>query len=40
MLECMQDSAHDNEHIYRVIYVALDIAGQERHVDYAILIAP
>lgn len=39
MLECMQDSAHDKEHIYRVLYVALDIAEQERHVDYDVLIA-
>ena len=39
MLECMQDSAHDKEHIYRVLYVALDIAEQERHVDYDLLIA-
>ena len=39
MLECMQDSAHDKEHIYRVLYVALYIAEQERHFDYDVLIA-
>lgn len=39
MLECMQDSAHDKEHLYRVLYVALDIAEQERHVDCDVLIA-
>lgn len=39
MLECMQDSAHDKEHIYGVLYVALDIAEQERHVDCDVLIA-
>lgn len=27
MLSCMEDSAHDKEHIYRVLYTALDIAG-------------
>ncbi len=26
MLSCMEDSAHDKEHIYRVLYHALDIA--------------
>jgi uncharacterized protein len=26
MLECINDSAHDKEHIYRVLYMALDIA--------------
>ena len=39
MLECMQDSAHDREHIYRVLYVALDIAEYEEDVDYDVLIA-
>lgn len=38
MLSCMKDSAHDKDHIYRVLYVALDIAGQERDVDYDVLI--
>lgn len=38
MLECMKDSAHDKEHIYRVLYSALDIAQYEKNVDYDILI--
>ena len=38
MLSCMKDSAHDKEHIYRVLYVALDIAQSEQNVDYDILI--
>ncbi|MBS6643012.1 MAG: HD domain-containing protein [Clostridiaceae bacterium] len=39
MLSCMKDSAHDKEHIYRVLYLALDIAKTEPHVDYDVLIA-
>lgn len=39
MLECMKDSAHDKEHIYRVLYNALDIAAHERGVDYNVLVA-
>ena len=39
MLSCMKDSAHDKEHIYRVLYLALDIAKTESHVDYDVLIA-
>lgn len=39
MLRCMDDSAHDKDHIYRVLYVALDIAGFESDVDYDALIA-
>lgn len=38
MLTCMQDSAHDREHIYRVLYTALDIAQHEENVDNDILI--
>lgn len=38
MLTCMQDSAHDKEHIYRVLYTALDIADHETDVDYDVLI--
>lgn len=38
MLDCMSDSAHDKEHIYRVLYVALDIANQEKNVDFDVLI--
>ena len=39
MLAFMKDSAHDKEHIYRVLYVALDIASQEEHIDLDVLIA-
>lgn len=38
MLSCMDDSAHDKEHIYRVLYNALDIAKTEINIDYDILI--
>lgn len=38
MLECMSDSAHDKEHIYRVLYLAIDIAKNETNVDMDILI--
>ena len=38
MLSCMGDSAHDKEHIYRVLYSAMEIAREERDVDYDILI--
>lgn len=37
MLECMSDSAHDKEHIYRVLFVALDIASQEELDNYDVL---
>lgn len=39
MRSCMKDSAHDKEHIYRVLYVALDIAGHEQGVEMDVLIA-
>lgn len=39
MLSCMEDSAHDKEHIYRVLYQALEIARTENNVDYDVLIA-
>ncbi len=39
MLDCMKDSAHDKEHVYRVLYSALDIASKEKEVDYDVLIA-
>ncbi len=39
MLSCMKDSAHDREHIYRVLYTALDIASKESGVNYDILIS-
>lgn len=39
MHECMRDAAHDREHVYRVLYAALDIAATEAEVDVDILIA-
>lgn len=39
MRSCMADSAHDAEHIYRVLYNALEIAKAEDGVDYDVLIA-
>ena len=39
MLSCTEDSAYDKEHIYRVLYNALEIAKTENNVDYDILIA-
>lgn len=38
MIECMTDSAHDKEHVYRVLYVALDIAKYEECADIDVLI--
>lgn len=39
MLSCMEkDTAHDKEHIYRVLCSALDIAQTEENVDYNVLI--
>ncbi|MBH1942104.1 HD domain-containing protein [Mobilitalea sibirica] len=38
MLQNMTDSAHDKEHVYRVLYAALDIAKQEDEVDMDVLI--
>lgn len=38
MLETMRDSAHDQFHIYRVLYAALDIAEGEEAVDRELLI--
>lgn len=39
MISCMEDSAHDKEHIYRVLYNALRIANKEKDVDYDVLIS-
>ncbi|MBE6741419.1 MAG: HD domain-containing protein [Ruminococcaceae bacterium] len=39
MLSCMDNNAHDKEHIYRVLYTALDIAQSEENVNGDILIA-
>ncbi len=38
MLSCMKDGAHDSQHIYRVLYYALDIA-KELKADEDVLIA-
>jgi uncharacterized protein len=38
MLSCMNDGAHDCQHIYRVLYSALDIAN-DYYVDKEVLIA-
>ena len=38
MSACMRDSAHDKQHVYRVLYYALDIAQTEKNVDYDVLI--
>ena len=35
----MDDAAHDKEHIYRVLYNALEIAKTEKDVNYDVLIA-
>ena len=39
MLDCMEDTAHDKEHIYRVLFNALEIAKTESNVNYDILVA-
>lgn len=38
MLSSMEDSAHDQEHVYRVLYHALEIAKIEKNVDCDVLI--
>ncbi len=38
MLDCMKDSAHDCLHVYRVLYLALDISKEERNIDEDVLI--
>lgn len=38
MISCMCDSAHDTEHVYRVLYHAMEIAKEEVNVDYDVLI--
>lgn len=38
MLSCMEDSAHDSAHVYRVLYNALEIAETESAVDGDVLI--
>ena len=39
MQSCMKDSAHDREHVYRVLHNALRIAEGEKNVDMDVLIA-
>ena len=39
MKQCMRTGAHDCEHVYRVLYAAMDIASWETAVDYDVLIA-
>lgn len=39
MLDCMGDSAHDAEHVRRVLYLALEIAEAEPAADRDVLIA-
>ncbi|MDE5993159.1 MAG: HD domain-containing protein, partial [Oscillospiraceae bacterium] len=39
MLLCMNDSSHDRDHVYRVLYTALDIACTENDVDFDVLIS-
>ena len=39
MHACMADSAHDREHVYRVLHTALVIAGEEDGVDREVLVA-
>lgn len=38
MLACMADSAHDREHVYRVLHSALLIAQEEKNADRDVLI--
>ena len=38
MKTCMSDSAHDTEHIYRVLNLCLELAKYENGVDFDILI--
>ena len=39
MLSCMAETAHDREHVYRVLYLALDIASTEPAADRDVLVA-
>lgn len=39
MLDCMKYMSHDKDHIYRVLFIAIDIASHEENVDTDILIA-
>ena len=39
MLDCVKESAHDKEHIYRVLNYSLYLADNENNIDYDVLIA-
>lgn len=39
MLSCMDDAAHDAEHVYRVLYQALELAAEQPDADRDVLIA-
>ena len=40
MFSCMKDSAHDPEHIFRVLYQSLHIASKRNeNINYDVLIA-
>jgi len=39
MFECMKDSAHNSEHIFRVLYLSLNIASKRKDINYNVLIA-
>lgn len=39
MLSCMEDSAHDAQHVYRVLYAALLISGEIPEADTELVIA-
>ena len=39
MHDSMDDGAHGTDHVYRVLYIAMDIAAVEERVDYDVLIA-
>lgn len=39
MNHCMEDSAHDREHVRRVLHMAMVIAREEPETDYDVLIA-
>ena len=39
MCACLHDRVHDRGHVYRVLYTALDLAGQEQGVELDVLIA-
>lgn len=38
MKKCMSDAAHDQEHVYRVLFMALEIARFENDVNHDVLI--